>query len=188
LLVLNNHNANILVGQQTPIKSATAISTGSNVVTESITYKDTGVMLSVTPSVNAGGLISMDISQQVTDAGVRDAVTDQPSFLTRQINTRVAVRSGEPVVLGGLIRENGTTGRAGVPVLSSLPLVGAMFGNTTNNNNRTELLVLLTPRVLENDDQLRSASAEMRDRMRSLSLESKPFPAGAQDVPSRPLP
>ncbi|RZJ62700.1 MAG: type II secretion system protein GspD [Acidovorax sp.] len=148
LLVLNNHNANILVGQQTPIKSATAISTGSNVVTESITYKDTGVMLSVTPSVNAGGLISMDISQQVTDAGVRDAVTDQPSFLTRQINTRVAVRSGEPVVLGGLIRENGTTGRAGVPVLSSLPLVGAMFGNTTNNN----------------------------------------FPAGAQDVPSRPLP
>lgn len=188
LLVLNNHNANILVGQQTPIKTSTALSTGSNVVTESITYKDTGVMLSVTPSVNAGGLISLDISQQVTDAGEEDTVTKQRAFLTRQINTRVAVRSGEPVVLGGLIRENGTTGRAGVPVLSSLPVVGALFGNTTDNNNRTELLVLLTPRVLENDDQLRAASAEMRDRMRSLSLESKPFPAGTQEVPSRPVP
>ncbi|RYF53585.1 MAG: type II secretion system protein GspD [Comamonadaceae bacterium] len=188
VLVLNNHNATIQVGQQTPIKSSTSISTGNNLVTESITYKDTGVMLSVTPSVNAGGLISMDISQQVTDVGEADQPTGQRAFLTRQINTRVAVRSGEPVVLGGLIRENDTSGRNGVPVLSSLPVVGALFGNTTNNNNRTELLVMLTPRALENDDELRSASAEMRDRMRSLSLQSRPFPAGAQDVPSRPLP
>ena len=188
VLVLNNHNATIQVGQQTPIKSSTSISTGNNLVTESITYKDTGVMLSVTPSVNAGGLISMDISQQVTDVGEADGPTGQRAFLTRQINTRVAVRSGEPVVLGGLIRENDTSGRNGIPVLSSLPVVGALFGNTTNNNNRTELLVMLTPRALENDDELRSASAEMRDRMRSLSLQTRPFPAGAQDVPSRPLP
>ncbi|RYF47667.1 MAG: type II secretion system protein GspD, partial [Comamonadaceae bacterium] len=188
VLVLNNHNATIQVGQQTPIRSSTSVSTGNNLVTESITYKDTGVMLSVTPSVNAGGLISMDISQQVTDVGEPDGPTGQRAFLTRQINTRVAVRSGEPVVLGGLIRENDTSGRNGVPVLSSLPVVGALFGNTTNNNNRTELLVMLTPRALENDDELRAASAEMRDRMRGLSLQSRPFPAGAQDVPSRPLP
>jgi len=184
VMVLNNHNATILVGQQTPIKSATSISTGNNLVTESITYKDTGVMLSVTPSVNAGGLISLDISQQVTDVGEQDGPTGQRAFLTRQINTRVAVRSGEPIVLGGLIRENETNGRNGVPVLSSLPVVGALFGNTTNNSNRTELLVLLTPRALENDDDLRAASAELRDRMRSLSLQSQPSPAGAHDASS----
>lgn len=142
VLVLNNHNATIQVGQQQPIKSSTSVTTG-NLVTESITYKDTGVMLSVTPSVNAGGLITMDISQQVTDVGEADSATGQRAFLTRQIQTRVAVRSGEPIVLGGLIRENDTTGRSGVPLLSSLPVVGALFGNTTNNNNRTELLVLL---------------------------------------------
>ena len=162
--------------------------TTGNLVTESILYKDTGVMLSVTPSVNAGGLITMDISQQVTDVGDLDSATGQRAFLTRQIQTRVAVRSGEPIVLGGLIRENDTVGRSGVPLLSSIPVVGALFGNSTNNNNRTELLVLMTPRALEDDDQLRSASAEMRQRMRSMSLESQPFKLRADDVPAAPKP
>ncbi|HRL97886.1 MAG TPA: type II secretion system secretin GspD [Acidovorax sp.] len=186
VLVLNNHNATIQVGQQQPIKTSTAISTGSNVVTESITYKDTGVMLSVTPSVNAGGLISMDIAQQVTDVGEEDSATGQRAFLTRQIQTRVAVRSGEPIVLGGLIRENDTTGRSGIPLLSGIPVLGGLFGNTSNNKNRTELLVLLTPRALENDDELRSASAELRDRMRSLALQAPPLPVGVQAAPQTP--
>ena len=174
VMVLNNHNATIQVGQQQPIKSSTSVTTG-NLVTESIIYKDTGVMLSVTPSVNAGGLITLDISQQVTDVGDLDTATGQRAFLTRQIQTRVAVRSGEPIVLGGLIRENDTTGRNGVPLLSSIPVVGALFGNHTNNNNRTELLVLMTPRALEDDDALRSASAEMRQRMRAMSAQSFPM-------------
>ncbi|MCW8176995.1 type II secretion system protein GspD, partial [Verminephrobacter aporrectodeae] len=152
-----------------------------NLITESITYKDTGVMLSVTPSVNAGGLITMDISQQVTDVGDLDSATGQRAFLTRQIQTRVAVRSGEPIVLGGLIRENDTNGRSGVPILSSIPLLGALFANTTNNNNRTELLVLMTPRALEDDDQLRAVSAEMRQRMRSMTLDSQPFGLRTED-------
>ena len=130
----------------------------------------------------------MDISQQVTDVGDLDSATGQRAFLTRQIQTRVAVRSGEPIVLGGLIRENDTVGRSGVPLLSNIPVVGALFGNSTNNNNRTELLVLMTPRALEDDDQLRSASAEMRQRMRSMSLESQPFKLRADDVPAAPKP
>ncbi|MCW5222505.1 type II secretion system secretin GspD [Verminephrobacter aporrectodeae] len=180
VLVLNNHNATIQVGQQQPVKNSTAVTAG-NLITESITYKDTGVMLSVTPSVNAGGLITMDISQQVTDVGDLDSATGQRAFLTRQIQTRVAVRSGEPIVLGGLIRENDTNGRSGVPILSSIPLLGALFANTTNNNNRTELLVLMTPRALEDDDQLRAVSAEMRQRMRSMTLDSQPFGLRTED-------
>ena len=187
VLVLNNHNATIQVGQQQPIKSSTAVTTG-NLVTESITYKDTGVMLSVTPSVNAGGLITMDISQQVTDVGERDTATGQRAFQTRQIQTRVAVRSGEPIVLGGLIRENDTNTRSGVPGFADIPLLGALFSTTSNLRNRTELLVLMTPRALEDDDQLRSASAEMRQRMRSMSLESQPFKLRADDVPAVPKP
>lgn len=186
VLVLNNHNATIQVGKQQPIKTSTAIATGNNLVTESITYKDTGVMLSVTPSVNAGGLISMDISQQVTDVGEEDTTTGQRAFQTRQIQTRVAVRSGEPIVLGGLIRENDSGSRSGVPVLADIPLLGSLFSTTSNKRDRTELLVLMTPRALEDDDQLRAASAEMRDRMRSLSSQSPAFPARAQDVPSVP--
>jgi general secretion pathway protein D len=155
-------------------------------VTESISYKDTGVMLSVTPSVNAGGLISMDISQQVTDVGEEDTTTRQRSFQTRQIQTRVAVRSGEPIVLGGLIRENDSGSRSGVPGLADIPLLGSLFSTTTNKRNRTELLVLMTPRALEDDDQLRAASAEIRDRMRSLSLQSQPMTIRPADVPLQP--
>lgn len=182
VLVLNNHNATIQVGRQQPIRSSTSVTTG-NLVTESITYKDTGVMLSVTPSVNAGGLISMDITQQVTDVGDTDVPTGQRFFQTRQIQTRVAVRSGEPIVLGGLMRENDTNARSGVPGLSDIPLLGALFSTTSNQRDRTELLVLMTPRAIEDDDQLRAASAEMRDRMRSMSLQAKPFSIRSEDVP-----
>ncbi|MGB3451613.1 MAG: type II secretion system secretin GspD [Giesbergeria sp.] len=183
VLVLDNHNATIQIGKQQPVKSSTT-ATGT-LVTESITYKDTGVMLSVTPSVNAGGLITMDIVQQVTDVGEIDVATGQRSFLTRQIQSRVAVRSGEPIVLGGMIRENETNGRSGVPGLADIPLFGALFSTTSNKRERTELLVLMTPRALEDDDELRAASAELRQRMRTMSLQSPPF-ATQSDAPAPP--
>lgn len=185
VLVLDNHNATIQVGRQQPIKSSTAVTTG-NLVTESITYKDTGVMLSVTPSVNSGGLITMDIVQQVIDVGEIDAATQQRNFLNRQIQSRVAVRSGEPIVLGGLIRENGTEGRSGVPGLADIPLLGSLFSTTSNKRERTELLVLLTPRALEDDDDLRAASAEMRQRMRAVSMELPPSGLSSSGSTSRP--
>lgn len=169
VLVLDNHNATIQVGNQQPIKSATTVSSTTG-TTESITYKDTGVILSVTPSVNSGGLITMDVAQQVTDVGSVDDATGQRAFLTRQIQSRVAVRSGETIVLGGLIRENTSRGRNGVPVLGDVPLLGSLFSTTNNTSDRTELLVLLTPRALEDDDQLRAASVELRQRMRGVSL------------------
>lgn len=181
VLVLDNHNATIQIGKQQPIKSSTTVTSG-NLITEAITYKDTGVMLSVTPSVNAGGLITMDIAQQVTDVGDIDAATGQRNFLTRQIQSRVAVRSGEPIVLGGMIRENEAAGNSGVPVLGDIPVLGALFSTNTNKRERTELLVLLTPRALEDDDQLRAASAELRQRMRSMSLDNLAFPARSDNA------
>ena len=182
VLVLDNHNATIQIGKQQPVKSSTS-ATGT-LVTESITYKDTGVMLSVTPSVNAGGLITMDILQQVTDVGEIDAATGQRSFLTRQIQSRVAVRSGDPIVLGGMIRENETNGNSGVPGLSDIPVLGALFGTNSSKRERTELLVLLTPRALEDDDQLRLASAELLQRMRALSLQFRS--SGSGDSATKP--
>ena len=186
VLVLDNHNATIQIGRQQPIKSATTV-TSSSVVTENITYKDTGVMLSVTPSVNAGGLVTMDIAQTVTDVGEIDAATGQRNFLSRQIQSRVAVRSGESIVLGGLIRENETRGRSGVPGMADIPLLGALFSTNTDNSDRTELLVLLTPRALEDDDALRAASAELRQRMQTLTLQFPlgVAPIGGQDEPRR---
>ncbi len=189
LLVLDNHTAVIQVGQQQPIKNATTVSS-QDLVTESITYKDTGVMLSVTPSVNAGGLVTMDIVQQVTDVGEVDAATGQRSFMNRQIQSRVAVRSGESIVLGGLIRDNESNGRSGVPVLADLPVIGALFSTTNDTRQRTELLVLLTPRALENDDALRQASQEMRERMRGIAVDvrARERDGGQNAAPPSPPP
>ena len=189
ILVLDNHSATILVGKQQPIKQSTTTNGLSTNTIENFVLKDTGVMLTVTPSVNAGGLVSMNISQQVTSVGEIDGPTGQYNFLTRQIQTRVAVRSGEPVVLGGVMSETESTLNSGVPGLRDVPLLGALFSTNNNERARTELLVMLTPRVLEDDDALREASAELRDRMRSLTRQTNltplPMLEGAATKPAQ---
>ncbi len=167
VLVQDNHTATIQVGDQQPVRSARAVTDGGTSI-ENIEFKDTGVMLSVTPSVNAGGLVSMLIDQSVTDVGPQDEATGQRSFLQRHISSKVAVRSGETVVLGGLIRDNTTRGRQGVPGLQDMPVLGTLFSTTTRNASRTELLVMITPRVVRTESELRQAGDELRRRMRSL--------------------
>ena len=125
--------------------------------------------LQVTPSVNDGGLVTLDIDQSVTDLGPVDAATRQRSFLERNVSSRVAVRSGESVVLGGLIRDNETEGKSGVPLLMNIPVVGSLFSTTTTASTRTELLIFITPRVMENEQDLRDLNSEMRARMRGLT-------------------
>lgn len=168
LMVLDNHTAAIAVGDQQPVRSSTTVTDGGTTVS-SIEYKDTGVALAVTPSVNAGNTVTMTIEQSVTDVGQIDTATSQRSFLQRQIRSRVAVRSGETLVLGGLIRDNNTAGRSGVPVLQDIPLVGGLFSTTTRDSRRTELLVVITPRVVRSDQDVRDIGDELRSRMRGLS-------------------
>lgn len=168
LMVLDNHTAAIAVGNQQPIQSGQTITTGG-VVTSSIQYKDTGVSLQVTPSVSAENVVTMQINQAVTDVGQVDAATGQRAFLQRQIASKVAVRSGETLVLGGLIRDNDTTSKSGLPGLSAIPVIGALFGTQTRSASRTELLVVITPRVVRSDIDIRDVGAELRERMKSFS-------------------
>ena len=176
VMVLDNHTAYIHVGDQVPIidEQSTSDASDTSRITQSITYKDTGVKLSVTPSVNAGGLVTMDVEQSVTDVGPIDAATEQRAFLERNIKSKVAVRSNQSVVLGGLIRENATKGDRGVPFLHTLPVVGPLFGATSNDDRRTELLVIITPRALSSEDELRQVSKEMRARIRHMELIEVP--------------
>ena len=170
VMVLDNNTAFIHVGDQVPIISEQ--STGLNVddrITQSVTYKDTGVQLEVTPSVNAGGLVTMDIQQSVTDVGPQ-VEGQQPTFLERSIMSRVSVRSGQSVVLGGLIRENASNAESGIPFLQDLPWVGSLFGSTKKGNRRTELLVIITPRALVSENDLREVSEEMRAQIRHMEL------------------
>jgi general secretion pathway protein D len=167
LMVLNNHTASIVVGNQQPIRVGETITTGGNITTN-IQYKDTGISLSVTPSVNSGNMVTMQLNQSVNDVGQVDVATGQRSFLQRQIGSKVAVRSGETLVLGGLIKDNSTSGKSGLPWLQDIPLFGNLFGANTTNNNRTELLVVITPVVVRSDNDLRELTATMRSKMRDI--------------------
>ena len=167
LMVLDNHTATIAVGNQQPIKVGDTITTGG-VISSNIQYKDTGVSLAVTPSVNAGNMVTIQINQSVTDVGQVDAATLQRSFLQRQFASKVAVRSGETLVLGGLIRDNTTNGKSGLPGLQDIPLLGNLFGTNVSSTNRTELLVVITPRVVRTEQDMRQLGQELKDRMKTL--------------------
>ncbi|MEK9876951.1 MAG: type II secretion system protein GspD, partial [Betaproteobacteria bacterium] len=116
-----------------------------------------------------GGLVTLDINQSITDVGPVDAATGQRSFLERTVISRVAIRSGESVVLGGLIRDNESNGRSGIPLLMDIPGLGALFSSNNTVSSRTELLIFISPRVLEGVQDLRDLNLEMRDRMKGLT-------------------
>lgn len=168
VMVLDNHQAYIHVGEQVPVEGQNTVTDGGT-TTRSIDYRDTGVKLTVRPSVNAGGLVTMDLAQSITDVGERELAGNR-RFLERLIESRVAVRSNESVVLGGLIRERAARTEAGVPILHKLPLIGPLFGTVQNEDSRTELMVIITPRVLYNEAELRALSEEMRAQVRHLEL------------------
>ncbi|MEB4591002.1 type II secretion system secretin GspD [Candidatus Thiothrix sp. Deng01] len=175
VLVLDNQTANIRVGNQQPVFTGSSTTDGG-VVTQNVQFKDTGVSLQVTPHVNSSGLVKMDIQQDVTDVGEIDQATGQRSFLQRNIKSNIAVKSGETIVLGGLIRDNSTDGKSGLPGLSKVPVVGNLFSGTSHSGVRTELLVLITPTAISSQRDLVKTGEEMRDRMRSLMDGDKFFP------------
>jgi general secretion pathway protein D len=189
VMVLDNYTAAIHVGDQQPIEAGTVVSEGGHLTTP-IEYKDTGVKLEVTPSVNASSLVTMDILQSVTDVGPVDTATKQRSFLERNVSSRVAVPSGETVVLGGLIRDNRSSGKLGIPFLHTIPVIGNLFGRTSVNGTRTELLVFITPRVVRGEQDLRDISGEMRARMKGLQhfddlpISGLPTPTVPAPIPS----
>ncbi|MDR1661274.1 MAG: type II secretion system secretin GspD [Azoarcus sp.] len=167
VMVLDNHTATIQVGDQMPVKTGSATTDGG-VVSESIQYRDTGVLLSVKPSVNSGDMVTLDVDQSIVDVGPEDVATGQRSFDQRNIVSKVAVRSGETIVLGGLIRDKKMRTKSGVPLLQDIPLVGGLFRSTGEEAKRTELIVMLTPRVIRTGQDVRQIGSELRQRMSGL--------------------
>ncbi|MGQ0658445.1 MAG: type II secretion system secretin GspD [Chromatiales bacterium] len=171
LMVLDNQTARIIVGDEVPVptrQSTSNIDPNAPTVNE-IQYRSTGVLLTVTPRVNTGGLVTMEINQEVTDvAQTTSSGIDAPTFQQRSINSTVAVNSGNTVVLGGLIRENKLATESGVPVLYKIPVFGKLFGTTTDNVRRTELLVLITPRAIRNQSESLSVTDEYREKLQGL--------------------
>ncbi|MDQ3563004.1 MAG: type II secretion system secretin GspD [Pseudomonadota bacterium] len=170
LMVLDNQTATIKVVNQIPVvttqQQSTLVDT-SNLLSQ-VEFKDAGVILEVTPRVNLGGRITLDLTQDVTDVGDPVQPSGNRSFFQRNIQSAVTVQSGETLVLGGLISENKSSGNSGIPFLKDLPVLGALFGGTEDNLRRTELIVLLTPRAVRDQAEARAVTDEFRHRLREL--------------------
>lgn len=169
LVVMNNQQAQIQVGDNIPISQTTVNTDNSDTTLSSVEYVQTGVILDVVPRINPGGLVYMDIQQQVSDAdtGVRDK-NGNPRISTRSVATQVAAQSGQTVLLGGLIKHDSAESVSAVPYLGRVPGLRWLFGNTSRSKGRTELIVLITPRVITNNGQARQVTDDYRQQMQLL--------------------
>ena len=193
IMVLDNEPARLQVGSLVPFLTQSAQSTiASNApIVSSVDYRETGVIMEVTPRVNSGGLVTLDISQEVSavDPTQTTAGLNSPTFSQRVVRTRVAVQDGQTVGLAGLISDNAARGQSGIPFLSQIPLIGALFGTQNNTRLRTELLVLITPRVIHDQRDARALTEDLRDQMLNAAalpgqLRALP-PTGSSDPQGR---
>ncbi|WP_376697024.1 type II secretion system secretin GspD [Wenzhouxiangella sp. EGI_FJ10305] len=170
LMVRNNSDASINVGQQIPVQSTSFIggSSGEGSRFGSVQYLNTGVILEVTPRVNPGGLVYLKIRQEVSSPGSPSGEGSNPPVDTRTVQTEVAVQSGQTIMLGGLIEERTRESKSGVPGLQRIPLLGGLFRSTTDNLTRTETLVMITPTVVESTEKLKEVSDELRSQFEAL--------------------
>ena len=170
LVVMNNQQAQIQVGDNIPISQTTVNTNVSNTTLSSVEYVQTGVILDVVPRINPGGLVYMDIQQQVSNAdlaSISDSQTN-PSISTRSVSTQVAVQSGQTVLLGGLIKQDNAESGSSVPYLGKIPGLRWLFGTTSKSKARTELIVLITPRVITSSSQSRQVTDDYRQQMQLL--------------------
>jgi general secretion pathway protein D len=170
LMVLDNQTATIKVVNQIPVQTQQQQSTigGNANIVNSVEFKDAGVILEVTPRVNQGGRITLDLVQDVTDVGPAVPPSFNPSFFQRNIQSSVTVQSGETIVIGGLITRNKNDSNTGVPILKDLPVLGSLFSGTTDRDRRTELMVLLTPKAVRDEGEARAVTKEFRERLKEL--------------------
>jgi general secretion pathway protein D len=171
MLVLNNHTASLQVGDQVPIVTASATSTiATNApLVNTVDYRDTGVILKVTPRVNSGGLVLLDIAQEVSDVTTTStSKINSPTIQQRKFATSIAIQDGETIALGGLIKSTHARSRSGIPLLSAVPVLGALAGAKAVGEQRTELLILLTPRVVHSAPDADSVTNELRRKIQAL--------------------
>ena len=195
LVVMNNQVAHIQAGDQIPVNQ-TFFTTGLGTTTSNdpttigqVQYISTGVIMDVQPRINPGGLVYLNIKQQVSVPGDKDS-NGNYTIQQREIATQVGVQSGQTVLLGGLIRQDEGNTDTGIPGLNRIPLIGRLFGSTDRHRNRSELIVLITPRVIGSSDDAKRITDEYQAKFESLAplraerAKEAPEPAASPaDVP-----
>lgn len=172
LMVLDNQEATIQVGTDVPIitseVSAADIAQQKPSILRSFQYRNTGVILRVRPTIHTEGLLTLNISQEVSEIGTNPPGIDSPTILTRRINTSIVASHGQSIALGGLISDSTGWTESKIPILGDIPVIGALFKSTSKGKRRTELLVFLTATILTSVDETARVTQELKKELKWL--------------------
>ena len=164
VLALDGTPARINVGGSVPVPTQSYVTTGG--AATGVSYRDTGTSLMITPKISASGTVTLYLYHEISALGAETA--NGPSFTQTNVETTLAVKDGESVAIAGLIRESDANGRSGVPFLSEIPILGALFGQSTRNRTRSELLIMITPHVIRTPERFREMTEEIKDSLRNV--------------------
>src|SRR4029077_9505004 len=197
ILATDNRPARIQVGSEIPIFTGqTSIFTGTAtpLTSNAIQYRNTGVILTIIPQVNSQGLVNLQVKQEVSSVGVPNfGSTGSPSFTTRDAETTAVVQDGDTLAIGGIIQDQKTRTRSGIPYLMDLPAVGRFFESTQDTTDRTELVILITPHVVRNRAESRDVTEDLKGRLSDVRNElerlekDRPGPKGMPPPPVAPM-
>ncbi|NWF75908.1 MAG: hypothetical protein HXY53_04945 [Nitrospirae bacterium] len=176
ILVSDNREARIQVGQQVPLATSETSITGTTDIQRTYQYRDIGIILKVKPQVNESGLISLELTQEISSLG--DSISfgegsTQPSLNKTETTTTLVAQDGQTIIIGGLIREDVTKSKEGIPFLSKIPILGYLFGSSSNLTTRVELILLLTPRVVQTKQEAVDVTSDFIERYKKISKDKK---------------
>ncbi|MFO7885532.1 MAG: type II secretion system secretin GspD [Desulfobacteraceae bacterium] len=167
IMAVDNKEARIEVGEDIPTITGSVTSSDGG-VTNTVQYKKTGIILTVTPRINSNGLVKMELSQEVSERGTFDPSASNYSILTRVAETALVVNDGQTILMAGLMRGKDSTSSSGVPLLRDIPLLGFLFNGTSRESTKTELMFLLTPHVVNTREKADQVTEEFSNKIENI--------------------
>jgi general secretion pathway protein D len=189
-MVLDNKRATLQVGDEVPIvtQSAVAVQVPGAPIVNAVNMRNTGIILNITPRINDGGRVLLDIEQEVSTAvPTTTSGIVSPTIQQRRIKTTVSVDDGNCIVLGGLIQDKATNTRNQTPLVGDIPILGNLFKSKDDQIGRTELLIAITPKIVKDNGQIRAIAAEFRDKINLTTRPQRQAPPDRREQLDRVL-
>lgn len=176
IMASDNREASINISTEVPVVSSTYNNQDSKVITSNVQYRNTGLILTVTPHINENGLVSMDINQEVSEQAGSTTVAgaSYPTFFKRNVTTSFVVKHNQTIIIGGLIRETKSAGKTGVPIFSKIPGFGFLFGEKADSIAKSELILFITPHVIGNLDDVDALTRDFKQKVNQSIREVMP--------------
>jgi general secretion pathway protein D len=170
IVALDNQPALLQVGDEVPIttSSAAVLTNAATPIVNTITMRNTGVILKVLPHVHANGSVQLEVDQEISNIVNADKETLTPTIAQRRVHSTVSVTSGQTVLLAGLISERSQETKSGIPGLREIKFLGDVFGNTSNTKTRSEIIIFIKTQLIRNSVDASAVTEEFRDRLQTM--------------------